>query len=269
MDLFATILEVTGVRPPAGRDAVSLVGMAHGRPAPGRTSGAISEFMWKGPTMRSLRRPDEKVVVNVDADTLQLFDLGSDPGERTDVAAARRLQADALKRKLARTDTRAVPGFNLVARGGFAAHRLRVELRADDGFSSVTPLAREDEDTIELSADHRTVTVELHLESGDVDGVRLSMPKFPEAPVTVVSATLDGQPLGTDRVFVGTTRLAADAPMPLVVVPANVVTARADVPPALDGGVRVGLLTVLRSKRPTLAIDPATRQRLDALGYAD
>lgn len=84
LDIVPTVLRAAGGRVPAGLDGLDLVPhLEDGR----RSVGRESHFWRYGPN-RALRRGNMKLVKQGNADW-QLFDLGRDVGETTDVSSAR------------------------------------------------------------------------------------------------------------------------------------------------------------------------------------
>jgi arylsulfatase A-like enzyme len=102
-DVFATCLEAAGVARPPGTDAVSLLPVLRGQPAPAgprdlyfvrREGGAA----YGGKDYHALIRGDWKLLQNSPYSPLELYNLKADPQEKTNVFAqnqkvARELQA--------------------------------------------------------------------------------------------------------------------------------------------------------------------------------
>jgi arylsulfatase A len=121
-DLYATLLEVAGGRPDPARplDGVSLVPVLRGRPAAAR-----APLFWHYPLNRALfpDRPSAsairsgrlKLIDFFERDSVELYDLARDPGERHNLAAAEPARARQLRARLAawrralRTDTLPLP----------------------------------------------------------------------------------------------------------------------------------------------------------------
>ncbi len=102
-DIFATCLEAAGVVRPAGLDAVSLLPILRGHPAPAgprdlyfvRREGGPA---YGGKAYHALIRGDWKLLQNDPYSPLELYNLKDDPKEQTDVVAqhqeiAREMQA--------------------------------------------------------------------------------------------------------------------------------------------------------------------------------
>ena len=87
MDLFPTLLDLTGIEHPGTLEGESLLGVIDGRAAPeGRE--AFSEFYKWGMPERMVRTPEWKYV-HTDGDVAQLYDVKRDPLERVNLSANR------------------------------------------------------------------------------------------------------------------------------------------------------------------------------------
>jgi arylsulfatase A-like enzyme len=90
-DIFPTFLELAGVQIPSGLDAVSLVPILQGKSMPaGRRDLYFSRReggRYGGNSYEALIRGSWKLLRNDPYSPFELYDLDSDPGETTDVAA--------------------------------------------------------------------------------------------------------------------------------------------------------------------------------------
>ena len=125
VDVMPTILDMLGVAHPAG-DGLSLVPLMRGRDDGNRV--ALSHNLRFGPERLALRMDEFKLIRNVSPDpsrppvdanapSVELYDLSSDPGERSNIASERpaevaRLQSE-LDASLERTRTLGSADFGL------------------------------------------------------------------------------------------------------------------------------------------------------------
>ncbi|MFN3649812.1 MAG: sulfatase [Armatimonadota bacterium] len=105
MDLFPTLCEAAGVKPPAPVDGVSLIPELTGTgvPAAERTLFWVRReggARYEGKTIHAVRRGDWKLVHNSPFEPMQLFNLAADPKEQTDVSARNRPVFDELSAAL-------------------------------------------------------------------------------------------------------------------------------------------------------------------------
>jgi arylsulfatase A-like enzyme len=94
MDLFLTVCEAAGVKPPQPLDGVSLLPDLTGAT---RTDDRTLYWVrreggarYQGKTINAVRRGDWKLVHNSPFEPMALFNLGTDPKEQTDVSAQNR-----------------------------------------------------------------------------------------------------------------------------------------------------------------------------------
>ena len=87
IDVLPTLLEIVGLEPPRivqGRSLLSLMRGEKDEPRP-----SLGESTLYGDDRLALRRDGYKLILDLAQSTVELHDLGSDPGETRDVAAAR------------------------------------------------------------------------------------------------------------------------------------------------------------------------------------
>ena len=97
VDLLPTLLTALGIHekpPTTGRDLTSY--LDDGRPIPPRL--ALADDLLYGPPRESVRRGPWKLILAHDGGGIELYDLDTDPGERTDVSAAHPDVVAALRR---------------------------------------------------------------------------------------------------------------------------------------------------------------------------
>lgn len=115
MDLYPTLLELAGVKQPAPVDGVSVVPVLSGKPQ-GSAIAARDAIFWHYPHYRNhgpghmnppcstIRQGDWKLILlYADAgERLELYNLKTDPGEKTNLAAKEPARAQAMRQRLGR-----------------------------------------------------------------------------------------------------------------------------------------------------------------------
>lgn len=102
-DVFATVLDFAGVKPPAGTDGRSLMPLLRGGAPPKRDA-----LHWHFPHYANqggfpggaIRMGDWKLIENYENGAVELYNLRDDVGERDDLAAERPRRVDALRKRL-------------------------------------------------------------------------------------------------------------------------------------------------------------------------
>ena len=132
VDIFATAAAAAGATRPADRviDGVDLVRLARGE-AQGRAHDAL---FWRSGHYRSILAGDWKLQVSERPKKTWLFDMNSDPTERTNLAGARPEKVQELAALLASQEAQMVqPSWPSLIEGPIAIdHPLGVPERADD-----------------------------------------------------------------------------------------------------------------------------------------
>jgi arylsulfatase A-like enzyme len=272
MDVFPTILDAVGIPVPSGLDGVSLLGLARGGAAPASLDVAPAEFTYRPPDLRAVRRADRKLIVDVDHDTIQLFDLGNDPRERTDVARARPAEVAALRRALGRTDNADdVKEIHVIVHGATSARRVRLQLATTGTpFADVTAESDEPDDRVTTSSDRRTIVADLSVEAAGEDRLRLVLAPDSGAPTMLTALTVDGKRLDPRRLLLGSIWASATVRLPLILNPTDLLVSDLGIPSdKLSKEVQVAVQAVLSSTHPTITFDAETAEHLRALGYAE
>jgi arylsulfatase A-like enzyme len=272
VSLLSTVLDAVGVDAPPARDAPSLMPLVRGAPA-GPPAPVLAEFVVLGrdPGAKAIRLPGEKLVV-FPADGARLYyDLAADPREQRNLAAERRVRADALAAELEQRLLAPLDGFHLFA-VGTTEHGVRLVLESPDGFADATPLDLEDGDSVTVDATGRILVADLQLRPReapigryDLDGARFRTRG--DAPLVFREALLDGGPLPAKAFALGGT--------PRSPLPAPGEAMRLDlmrlpypqVPTRLEGDVEVRLQLVRPAAPPPATLTPDVVEKLRGLGY--
>lgn len=102
-DLFPTFAELAGAAVPAGLDGVSMVPTLLGQPTSAQRRRAY--HYWEAAPLQALRQDDWKLLRTAPDRPPELYDLGRDPEETTDLAAAQPAIVDRLTSLLAAVRT--------------------------------------------------------------------------------------------------------------------------------------------------------------------
>ncbi|MFQ5718076.1 MAG: sulfatase [Acidobacteriota bacterium] len=128
VDVLPTLLDLAGLPVAPGLHGVSLRGLTGG-PAPGGTGRAprpaFLETSRFGSNVIGLRRDGAKVIYDLKAGTLRLFDLVHDPGEQTDRAVTDVARLDAMEDELLTAAAALLPDrwlMRFYARGDAVLH---------------------------------------------------------------------------------------------------------------------------------------------------
>ena len=290
VDLVPSVADVLGLPLFPGIDGVSWMPLVRGEPAPVRpvfARAANPERPWRF----GVRLPTHKLILTVDPPEEQLFDLATDPGERTN-RIADPSQAHALAKlrallagfRASLADT----GYQLRALPrGAEPVELEVRVRSSEG----APIANPDRigplrsDRIQLSEDSTTLSWRTRLD-GTQQGIRFDRglaPSATEATLTV-EARVDGWQLDPEALRVGPDAAPAQRlPLQVRTAPPRPFAPKietpsllADTPPSLappaSGPLRLYLWRAGHAGTGGVApapVDEGQRERLRALGYAD
>jgi arylsulfatase A-like enzyme len=232
----------------------------------GKPRPALAEISHRGFVAHGVRTHDEKYIRRFSPDDDELyFDLEHDPGEKTNlasthVARVRRLEAQA-EAGMASNPFRYV--VEIAAPGRFV---LRLETHG--WLEAIDTTGFGPEERWAVGGNGRAVELQARPKAGSPREVAFTVRPV-GAPVRILG-TRDGRPLRQGDVLVGGTAFAAEAfPFRLPDIESETDSDRGldlfQAPPPDRGGVRVWL--ALPPGRTLRELDPATRERLKALGY--
>lgn len=221
------------------------------REEPFRPADALQEHLWQVDLQR-LRRTE-------------LYDLGKDPGERTDLSSARPREVDALAPVIHSQLAQELPGLWLLPEGLPAGARLSGSIAFEGPPRGWTPYFLGPEDRVELSGGVSGGTLRFDLTgeqgNGGGKGLRIDGP----GRITAVAASLDGRPLPPGAVRIGADSSYGGGAVSL----AALRSPRWPLTGAAPSGVRLRLWMHDGSgavQRRTSA-DPKTEETLRSLGY--
>lgn len=290
VDLLPSLAEAMGLPLLGSVDGESWMPLLRGEARPARplfARAANPERPWR----YAVRLPPHKLVLTVDPPGEQLFDLGTDPGERTDrladpeagpALAALRALLDTYRAPLAHTgfQLRAVPHPDLGA-------DLEVRVRTSERAAIANPdrIGPLRADRIELSADGLALRWRTRL-AGAVQGIRFdrALNYAAKEGTLAVEAWVDGRRIAPEALRLGGEGRAAER-LPLTIRTApprpfapkvETPSVEAESPPRLDPPTREPVrLYLWRSGAATSGgvapppLDEDQRRRLRALGYAE
>jgi arylsulfatase A-like enzyme len=228
---------------------------------------AVSEISHRGFVAHGMRTSRDKYVRRFSPDDDELyFDLGRDPGEKTNrvADAARRVQL--LK---AGVEAAMVPNpfrHHLRAAGG---GEFALRLRTGGWFEGVEPIGFSPEDRYEVEGNGRKLALRLRPRPGSPREVAFSI--RPQGAPVWLEGKRDG------RALRGTDVLIAQEGVPALEVPLKLPEIETEKertenifapPPATRPGLHVWL-TLVPGRQMMEAFDQAARERLCALGYLD
>jgi arylsulfatase len=251
IDILPTIVGALGLDPPPGGQGIDLLADSRAR-----RDGLVLELpSYDSSPLKAVVASGFKYLSDPQEPARALFDLGSDPGERLDVAArhpelvARFEQALDLHRW-----QQSQPRHFHLAVAGTRAHQLHLELETSGRFDSNVALSVPC-DVVALDDERGRIVVDAIPQSDVVELVFWFLGSTVE-----ITGSLDGQPLVLDvpgRASVATPATVARESIPWLLEPAPQ-------PPA-----RHAELWFVGARRPSTAVtlDPGELERLRALGY--
>ena len=259
IDIFPTLCELAGAPVPPEVQGRSLVPwLSGGREA---SRGAVSETIRFDAYRKSYREPGEKIIVRLEDNRREFYDLASDPGETRNLWKEREGRALILEQALFSQVDVLAGGWNLRWSSDGTPHRFSGSVETDGVFTSLLPLYGE-------TGRHRVVQgkrIDFDLE-GVVRGGGLSFSVEPPDARVGFALALDGRE-GVDFVQIGEGRSR-----PPVTPFSFAAPLRSDVlrkPPYRPGGEIGFFLWKNAGGSPSDAVDltEGMKERLRSLGY--
>jgi arylsulfatase A-like enzyme len=141
IDIFPTFCEIAGATVPAGVRGKSLTGFLAGKQ--GSSRGAVSETIRFDAYRKSYREPGRKLIVRLEDNRHEYYDLTADPGETRNLWEEKRTEALALEQELF-SRTEVLPGgWNLRWSSDGSPHRFSGSIETDGLITSLIPLFAE------------------------------------------------------------------------------------------------------------------------------
>lgn len=141
IDLFPTLCELAGAKVPPGVQGKSLVPwLSGGREA---ARGAVSETIRFDAYRKSYREPGQKIIVRLEDNRREFYDLASDPGERRNLWDGKERRGPLMEQALFSLVDVAAGGWNLRWSSNGAPHRFSGSIETDGLFTSILPLFSE------------------------------------------------------------------------------------------------------------------------------
>jgi len=259
IDVFPTLCALAGVPPPRGVQGVSLIPFLSGEG--GESRPAVSETIRFDAYRKSYREPDAKLIVKLESNSRELYDLQTDPEEKINLWERRGQEGLAMEQALFERVDVLDGGWNLRWSSDGTPHRFSGSIETEGLITAVIPLFPE-------SGRHRVAMgkrIDFDLEGVVRSGGIAFTVNPPDARVGF-SLDLDGAP-AIRRVFVGARRTTASA-LPFAFAgpqPAEIYSR-----PAYASGKELGFF-VWRSPGPSQEeaseLSEAMKERLKSLGY--
>jgi len=141
IDLFPTLCELAGTKTPPGVQGKSLVPWLTG--GGGASRGAVSETIRFDAYRKSYREPGRKIIVRLEDNRREFYDLASDPGEKRNLWDGKEGRGRLMEEALFSQVDVAVGGWNLRWSSDGTPHRFSGSIETDGLFTSVLPLFSE------------------------------------------------------------------------------------------------------------------------------
>ena len=259
IDVFPTLCALAELPTPRGVQGVTLIPFLTGEGGEGRP--AISETIRFDAYRKSYREPNAKLIVGLESNSRELYDLQSDPAERINLWERRGQEALAMEQALFERVDVLNGGWNLRWSSDGTAHRFSGSITTEGFITAVVPLFPE-------VGRHRVAMgkrIDFDLQGVSRSGGLSFAVSPPDAPVGF-SLALDGAP-EKQRIFVGARRTTPSAsPFGFgSAEPADLFSK-----PAFTGGRELGYF-LWKSPGPSQEeaseLSEAMKERLRSLGY--
>ena len=259
IDLFPTLCALAGVVAPRGIQGESLVPFLSGGTSAAR--GAVTETIRLDAYRKSLRTSGVKLIVSLENNGRELYDLKADPAEQQDLWTKRGEEALTMEQELFRQVEVFAGGWNLRWSSDGTPHRFSGSIETEGLITGVAPLFPE-------VGRHRVIRgrrIDFDLE-GVARGGGISFTLSPPESRVGFALALDGRK-ETGKVFVGGTRLTPHVnPLGFAGPPSSELLSK----PSFRSGEELGFF-LWRSPGPsgeeTSELTEAMKERLRSLGY--
>ncbi|MCI0568138.1 MAG: sulfatase [Acidobacteria bacterium] len=259
IDVFPTLCALAEVIPPRGVQGASLIPFLSGER--GEARPAISETIRFDAYKKSYREPHAKLIVGLESNSRELYDLQSDPAERINLWERRGQEALAMEQALFEQVDVLNGGWNLRWSSDGSPHRFSGSIETEGLITAVVPLFPQ-------AGRHRVARgkrIDFDLEGVSGSG-GLSFAVSPSDSRVGFSLALDGAP-EKRRVFVGARRTTPTA-SPFTFASAE--PAELFSKPAFSSGRELGYF-LWKSPGPSQEeaseLTEAMKERLRSLGY--
>jgi arylsulfatase A-like enzyme len=138
LDIFPTFCDLAGARIPAGVRGESLSGLLLGGQESPR--GAVSETIRFDAYRKSYREPGRKIIVRLEDNRREYYDLAKDPGETRNLWSEKEGPALAMEQTLFSQVDVLAGGWNLRWSSDGTPHRFSGSIETDGQFTSLVPL---------------------------------------------------------------------------------------------------------------------------------
>jgi arylsulfatase A-like enzyme len=259
IDVFPTLCALAGVLPPRGVQGAPLMPFLSGEGGEGRP--AISETIRFDAYRKSYREPNAKLIVGLESNSRELYDLASDPEERINLWERRGQEALAMEQALFEQVDVLDGAWNLRWSSDGTPHRFSGSIETDGLITAVVPLFPE-------AGRHRVARgkrIDFDLPGVSRSG-GLSFAVSPPDSRVGFSLALDGA-VEKQRVFLGARRTTPKAsPFSF----ASTQPAELFSKPAFSGGRELGYFLWKNpgpSREEASELSEAMKERLKSLGY--
>lgn len=262
IDLFPTIMALTGVKAPGGLQGASLVPLLRAGPGPAGDRPLVCETIRLNAHQKAVRRKALKLIQSMDENRTELYDLAADPLERRDLSAERPEERRALVRALFSQVDFLSGGWNVRWSSDGRTRNFQGQIRTSGIFRTVVPLFRDRGKYVLESAGTLNFS-----DGGQAGTSGLAFTTAPDDAQVDFYLLIDGRPL-LDRVFLGGNE-AQPPVMPFTMEGKPSAEAAFEKPPRADGRDLGFFIWRLRpaAADQEIVLDDEIRERLRSLGY--